>query len=487
MHDIGSTPYTENSEHTHWVGTALEKTGRFLTRPVSLFLTNGLRLIRPIQPGVGEQAPTYAKEVGCRVLYGAKAIALLAANLVLSPIELLGSCLRFTATQFFRKDVVWLHPKEEGLPPSDKHHAKSQDSIKVATFNIGAMPSFAGVFNNCGEMNAERQQAIADLINKMDDDVICIQEAFEGFGPIAQAVKKNFPYILYDVGRNSQTHLGSGLAILSRYPIKKFSYQKHPCAGGIDVFARKGVLAATITLPGNRPFLLFNTHLNAGASSSEKFPDAAHDYRRDQLQSMQEMIKEYVAQHFDFFAADFSTQKPIVLGAGDLNIGPTEKSKDEALHKLDGEWPDQDRRKFTGKRSEFENIMHDLYYQTVTDRFLDPSWREVQHDQAKLKTKVKNVRNMSQDELAKLATSLNRDVPFIEDESGNKVPKLDVQQLDHVFSIRNDVFGGNKEKIAKLSAPVLKVQDIRKGRDLVSDHAPLHVTYKILDDATDTV
>lgn len=60
--------YTENREHTHWVGTALEKTGRFLTRPASLFLTDGVRLIRPIKPQVGDQASSYTKELGCRFL-----------------------------------------------------------------------------------------------------------------------------------------------------------------------------------------------------------------------------------------------------------------------------------------------------------------------------------------------------------------------------------------------------------------------------------
>lgn len=465
--------YTENREHTHWVGTALEKTGRFLTRPVSLFLTDGVRLIRPIKPQVGDQATTYAKELGCRLLYGVRAMTLLALNLLLSPLELLGCGMRFMATQFFRKEVVWIKPAEDNPTPSASNHTKNPNTVKVATFNIGAMPSFIGVHNNCGEMDAERQQAIADLINDMDDDVICLQEAFENFGPIAERIKDTFPHILYDVGRNHHVRLGSGLVILSRYPIKTFEYRRHPCAGGLDDMARKGVLAATITLPDGRPFCIFNTHLNAGAPRSEQFPDAACDYRRAQLQNMEKFVSQYVAKEL----STQPTQTPVVLGAGDLNIGPTEKYKKtgENPTKLDYEWFDADRHNPSGQPSAFRAIMDDAYYDMATGRFFQEGWKQQIQDKTELEKLVKKVEK-AQEKV--LASSIEKDNPPTQ-EGGKTRPVLGVQQLDHVFSIRNRVFGLNADQVAKVTPQSIEVQDILDNP--VSDHAPVHVTYTIQD------
>ena len=465
--------YTENREHTHWVGTALEKTGRFLTRPASLFLTDGVRFIRPIKPNAGEQASTYAKELGCRLLYGTRAIALLGLNLVLSPLELLGCGMRFMATQFFRKEVVWIKPTSD-TTQERPGSSKNSNHIKIATFNIGAMPSFIGVHNNCGEMDRRRQKDIAELINAMEDDVICLQEAFENFGPIAELVKAQFPHILYDVARNHHVRLGSGLVILSRHPIKTFEYRRHPCAGGLDDMARKGVLAATITLPNGRPFCIFNTHLNAGAPRSDQFPDAACDYRRHQLSNMQKFIADYVARELDQHE-DLVAQKPVVIGAGDLNIGPTEKNKrpGENPTKLDFEWFSSNRHQPTGQQSAFQEIMQDEYFQSVTDRFFEDGWQgDIQNKEA-LRQKVKEI---TPEQAPELASSIEKDEPPTQ--QGEKIqPVLGVQQLDHVFAIRKQVFGLNAEHIAQVKCASIKVQNILDNP--VSDHAPVHVTYTI--------
>lgn len=467
--------YTENREHTHWVGTALEKTGRFLTRPASLFLTDGVRLIRPIKPQVGDQASSYTKELGCRFLYGARAITLLALNLVLSPLELLGSGMRFIATQFFRKEVVWIKPTQ--VASENDEAPKTQ--VKVATFNIAGMPSFIGVHNNCGEMDRARQKAIADLINGMDDDVVCLQEAFENFGPIAELVKEKFPHILYDVARNHHVRLGSGLVILSKYPIKTFQYQRHPCAGGLDDMARKGVLAATITLPGGRPFCIFNTHLNAGASPTKQIRDGSCDYRMLQLEYMKKFISQHVANELRS-----ATQKPVVIGAGDLNIGPTEKNKKtgENPTKLDLEWFDKDRRNPSGAPSAFREIMAEDYYDAVTNRFFQDGWKGLLKNEKSLAAKVKNISDFDQQKI--LATSIEMDDAPVAEQERPKHPVLGVQQLDHVFAIRNRVFGENDDAIAKLQLKPedIQVQDITQN--LISDHAPLHVTYTIQDDTS---
>lgn len=96
-----------------------------------------------------------------------------------------------------------------------------------------------------------------------------------------------------------------------------------------------------------------------------------------------------------------------------------------------------------------------------------------------LRKKVRDISDFAKQKIR--ATSIEKDEPPVVETTGEKHAVLGVQQLDHVFAIRNQVFGENANKVAKLELALdaIQVQDITENP--ISDHAPLHVTYKISD------
>jgi endonuclease/exonuclease/phosphatase family metal-dependent hydrolase len=104
--------------------------------------------------------------------------------------------------------------------------------------------------------------------------------------------------------------VGSGLAILSRYPIietRAEPFGKHRCAG-LDCLSNKGMLFARIAIPGVPGTVnLFNTHLNSQAASGVS-PQRHTRAHRLQVQELGAFIS--ASAHQDI---------PTILG-GDFNM-----------------------------------------------------------------------------------------------------------------------------------------------------------------------
>lgn len=85
--------------------------------------------------------------------------------------------------------------------------------------------------------------------------------------------------------------VGSGLAILSRYPIletRSKPFGRRRCAG-LDCLSNKGVLYARVAIPGVPGAInLFNTHLNSQRSSrvSPRHHARAHRLQVDELSAV---------------------------------------------------------------------------------------------------------------------------------------------------------------------------------------------------------
>lgn len=117
-------------------------------------------------------------------------------------------------------------------------------------------------------------------------------------------------------GETGMHLVGSGLAILSRYPIVAHDaepFGKHRCAG-LDCLSNKGMIHARIAMPGvPQPIDLFGTHLNSQGAS--RVPAQ----RNGQAHRLQ------VGQLARFIDAAAQGGVPAILG-GDFNMrGSTER------------------------------------------------------------------------------------------------------------------------------------------------------------------
>lgn len=177
--------------------------------------------------------------------------------------------------------------------------------------------------------------------------VVVLQEAF-GRSQKAIGAEAGYPYLAFGPGRHAANgepedaadrafargarHLkgendgkwaGSGLAILSDYPIlsiRETPFPSYACAG-LDCLANKGVMLATIAVPGvAAPVSVVATHLNSKEASGVGPARFGWAYDR-QVRSIGR-----------FLAANLDPSDPYVF-AGDTNIGrsPTRAATFEAM------------------------------------------------------------------------------------------------------------------------------------------------------------
>lgn len=182
--------------------------------------------------------------------------------------------------------------------------------LRLLTWNVFMLP--APIKFSKQKMRRENiLKELAVLQNKYD--VMVFQEAFIGLfrKHLTKGLQGTHPFA-YSMGKGGRIRVfGSGLLILSKYPIEiqdKVYYKK--CSGA-DCFAAKGAFLAEVALPENKHVQIIVTHMQAG-QKPEKIEIRATQV--DQLRAFMEKNKR--------------TNVPQIL-AGDLNIN--------AL--VDGEFP----------------------------------------------------------------------------------------------------------------------------------------------------
>lgn len=168
--------------------------------------------------------------------------------------------------------------------------AEASTTLDVLTFNIEGLGWPAR--RNRGPSLKRIGAILADLRARGEaPDIILLQEAFSPTA-IRAMTDAGYPYRAWGPSRTQRRRLpvpdrrqgparwlkgeagfnivGSGLAILSRYPIvavESEPFGSKRCAG-YDCLSNKGVQYAQILLPGApQPIALFNTHLNSQGSS----------------------------------------------------------------------------------------------------------------------------------------------------------------------------------------------------------------------------
>lgn len=203
-------------------------------------------------------------------------------------------------------------------------------TLDVMSFNIEGLgwPARSG--------RAPSLKRIAAIIAAMQargegPDVILLQEAFSP-AAIRAVQAMGYPNIVHGPSRTQRKRMaggemmpapflfkkgelafhivGSGLAILSRYPIIQTDsepFGARRCAG-FDCLSNKGMLHARILMPGvPEPVDLFDTHLNSQGAS--KVPAERH----------RQAHRIQVGQLADFIVAKADPGIPAILG-GDFNM-----------------------------------------------------------------------------------------------------------------------------------------------------------------------
>lgn len=226
---------------------------------------------------------------------------------------------------------------QEWTPPILDETAARADgasTLSVMTYNIEGLPFPLRMGRNAA---AHR---IADRLKEMraagqQPHVVVLQEAFGdaqrsigreagykyvAFGP-SRDLANTEPMSAEDKqfaagaelmkGERAGKWMGSGLAILSDYPIvsvARAAFPAYACAG-FDCLANKGVMMATVAVPGvAQPIAVIATHLNSKNASGVAKGRWTYAFAR-QVQTMGSFLK-----------ANLAPDIPYVV-AGDLNIG----------------------------------------------------------------------------------------------------------------------------------------------------------------------
>jgi endonuclease/exonuclease/phosphatase family metal-dependent hydrolase len=167
--------------------------------------------------------------------------------------------------------------------------------------------------------DARRRQELVTFIDAQNADVVCLTEVWAdgntgdlGKGFFINNLKAKYPHVCRD--NKGSLSLGSGLLMLSKSPMANCKYTEFPTSSGVDAYAAKGVLTATVTYHAKKVIVSL-AHTNADDGPKERA------VRADQIKTVLTDIKTQ-SKSFEIL--------PVIL-IGDLNIiGGSEEYKDLA-------------------------------------------------------------------------------------------------------------------------------------------------------------
>ena len=132
-----------------------------------------------------------------------------------------------------------------------------------------------------------------------------------GPAPFSAQDRAYLAHARWDRGEAADKQFGSGLLILSDYPIlsaARLAFPAHACAG-FDCLANKGALVARLAVPGMaQPVHVVNTHLNARKAAGVPIARSQRAFER-QVDLLTRFVRAQVPE-----------DAPLILG-GDMNIG----------------------------------------------------------------------------------------------------------------------------------------------------------------------
>ena len=151
------------------------------------------------------------------------------------------------------------------------------NNVTLLNYNVHLFPPLLQFFANFkGDIivkdNEIRCEKIIECLLKVSADIICLSEIWYNHYAriIIDKTKKVYPYNYQpNIGMNilNGKFLGSGLLILSKYPLN-CKFTKYDNLDGVDKYSQKGFIEAIINLP-NKDICLFFTHNQASYYDNE--------------------------------------------------------------------------------------------------------------------------------------------------------------------------------------------------------------------------
>lgn len=186
-------------------------------------------------------------------------------------------------------------------------------SAKFLTYNIWGLNGIAG-----GQATW-RYPEIAKQLRAYD--VVSLQEVWsEKAADMLRGLEKDFLHVLRS-DHMERTLWGSGMALLSRFPVIEYQTLFYKSCFGADCLIRKGALFARLKMPDGSLLDVYNTHLN----SAQKIGNwnIGNNIRLSQMHQLRKWIeKRSVKENVDY----------VLLG--DFNIPEESKTYTQMLEIL---------------------------------------------------------------------------------------------------------------------------------------------------------
>ncbi len=179
--------------------------------------------------------------------------------------------------------------------------------IRLVTLNAGLLSMFGGRIKPAPFLE-ERLLELPRTLTALNAPIIAVQEIYEARHQryLADKMRATHPFTFAPQDWRPWA-AGSGLMVLSAYPIETRFEKFHACPWDERIFVAKGILAATCTLKSGGQISLLNLHTTAGGAW--KHPE---DPDVDKIRALQ--INQALK------AAQGRNHPCIILG--DINAGP---------------------------------------------------------------------------------------------------------------------------------------------------------------------
>jgi hypothetical protein len=198
-----------------------------------------------------------------------------------------------------RHDVI--PPADPDQPIAPPH---GEFELRTLSYNVHGLP--LPIF-----VDHDNYDDIGRYLRKLREEgrgphVVAIQEAFHT-KTWRVVTHSGYPYVA--VGPQPSAGLtGSGLLVLSEYPVELVDKMVFDDCGGTDCLSRKGVVHARIRVPGLPSAIdYFNTHMNAGYKGTWPGKKAAEKIRQRQLDDVKPWYLNVRDPYLPgFFSGDFN-------------------------------------------------------------------------------------------------------------------------------------------------------------------------------------
>jgi endonuclease/exonuclease/phosphatase family metal-dependent hydrolase len=169
-----------------------------------------------------------------------------------------------------------------GLRAQNQGNDDRTEGFRVLTWNVHLFGSSLLGFGGRYADDLRRVDIIGAQLARLAEtglDVVVLQEVWDDGMGDRLAKSAGFPYAASGRDRTlrgdvERTVLGSGLMILSRYPLSRVEQVAFPRTEGYDTFTSKGFLMCEVTLP-DRTVGLVTTHLHTGGGKDTQANRAA--------------------------------------------------------------------------------------------------------------------------------------------------------------------------------------------------------------------